>query len=368
MARLVNAKNVQNEAPSQLRFGFMDVESLQVLRNGDKVGIFYRGACYGSFTVDDKLSRNFFLVQLHESGGVKLKELADLFGIGYQQCSNIVVAYREKGWAGIQDRMANASGNRKIINDRIGRFILDLKGLGKTYFEISQAIRVRFKKKIKPGSISCWIYQKKRSEVSGAVIAEQGEIEFGEILPAVIEVAPVAIESVERKWNAYAGAMVLYAMIAKSGVLDVFDGLCDDKTNNTAWDVKRVVLTLFFLHALRCKSVEQGKHLTEDFGSLVGGNFLRLQWLRYAVDRIVEKKEFPAVMEAYCKQVVKHTEDDSLIFYTDGHFSTYYGKRSVPKGFDPRRQMPMRGRNTIYLHNSQGENVYLFESPTPNLT
>lgn len=26
--------------------------------------------------------------------------------------------------------------------------------------------------------------------------------------------------------------------------------------------------------------------------------------------------------------------------------------------------MPMRGRNTIYLHNSQGENVYLFESPT----
>ena len=87
--------------------------------------------------------------------------------------------------------------------------------------------------------------------------------------------------------------------------------------------------------------------MTEDFRALVGGDFLKLQWLRYAVDRLVEKNDFPVVMEAYCKQVVKHTEEDGGIFYTDGHFSTYYGKRTVPKGFDARRQMPMRGRNTI---------------------
>jgi hypothetical protein len=190
---------------------------------------------------------------------------------------------------------------------------------------------------------------------------------MGEVLPAAkeLEVKVERVERAEWKWNSYAGAMVLYAMIAKSGVLEVFTNLRDEKTAGTAWDVNRVILTLLFLHALRCKSVEQGKHLLlEDFGAVVGGDFLRLQWLRYAVDRIVEKEEFSSVMEAYCKQVVKHTEDESQIFYTDGHFSTYYGKRSVPKGFDPRRQMPMRGRNTIYLHNSQGENVYLFESPT----
>ena len=51
------------------------------------------------------------------------------------------------------------------------------------------------------------------------------------------------------------------------------------------------------------------------------------------------------------------------ICYTDGHFSSYYGKRKVPKGYDPRRQMGFRGRNTIFLHNSQGEVLYLFESP-----
>ena len=60
----------------------------------------------------------------------------------------------------------------------------------------------------------------------------------------------------------------------------------------------------------------------------------------------------------------KDTYKRDRIYYTDGHFSSYYGKRKVPKGYDPRRQMGARGRNTVYLHNSAGENIYLFESPT----
>lgn len=360
MTQQVNVKMVQKEAHSQLRFGFMDAESLQVLRSGDQVGVFYRGACYAIFSEDDKLSRNYILSQLHLSGRVKLKDLADQFELGYQQCSNIVVAFKEDGFSGIGDESSKKLGTRLIITEKIGKFILELRAQGKPYPEITQAIRFRFKKKIKPGSIRSWSYLNRKGEAT-AVEVTQEEIPIVEVLPA--QMAPVEVQSVGGwRWNAYAGAMVLYAMIAKSGVLDAFEGLRDEKTAGTAWDVNRVVLTLFFLHALRCKSVEQGKHLTEDFRAVVGGDFLRLQWLRYAVDRLVEKKEFPAVMEAYCKQVVKHTEDE--IFYTDGHFSTYYGKRTVPKGFDPRRQMPMRGRNTIYLHNSQGENVYLFESPT----
>jgi hypothetical protein len=366
MIHLVNGKKVQNEGPAQLGFGFMDGESLQVLRDGKQVGVFYRGACYATFSEDDKFSRNYFLVQLHKSGKVRLKELANQFGLGYQQCSNIVSAFNDGGLSGIQDESAKKLGTRLIITEKIGKFILELRAQGKTYSEISQAIRFRFKKKVKAGSIRTWVYLKNKNEVTAVEVQE--EIPMGEVLPAVREPELVKVEiggNDEKKWNGYAGTMVLYAMIVKSGMLEVFGELRDEKTTGTAWDVNRVVLTLFFLHALRCKSVEQGKHLVaDDFGVLVGGDFLRLQWLRYAVDRIVEKKEFPAVMEAYCKQIVKHTGDGSQIFYTDGHFSSYYGKRPIPKGFDPRRQMPMRGRNTIYLHNSLGENVYLFESPT----
>ncbi len=60
----------------------------------------------------------------------------------------------------------------------------------------------------------------------------------------------------------------------------------------------------------------------------------------------------------------EQTELGDDIYYTDGHFSCYYGKYAIPKGYDPHRQRPARGRNTIYLHNSVGHNILSFESPT----
>lgn len=124
-------------------------------------------------------------------------------------------------------------------------------------------------------------------------------------------------------------------------------------------------MTLFFLHALRCRSIEQSKHIVgQDFCQILGGSFLRLQSLRYAIDEIVGNPGFDRAIEAYYRDLIALTEKGDRIYYTDGHFSTYYGKRRVPKGWDPRRQKPFKGRNTIYLHNSYGEVVYLFESAT----
>ncbi len=101
----------------------------------------------------------------------------------------------------------------------------------------------------------------------------------------------------------------------------------------------------------------------DDFRTLIGGEFLRLQDLRYAVDEIVRNKGFEKAIDSFFKDLLKQTNLGDNIYYTDGHFSTYYGKRKVPKGWDPRRQIGYRGRNTVYLHNSLGENIYFFESP-----
>ena len=100
---MVNVKKVQDEGFLQLRFCGMDADSLQVLKDGKQTGIFYRGACYAVFSEDDKFSRNYFLSQLHVNGKVKLKDLADQFGLGYQQCSNIIVGFRKSGIEGIRD-------------------------------------------------------------------------------------------------------------------------------------------------------------------------------------------------------------------------------------------------------------------------
>jgi len=347
----------------QLKLGPMDIEELRILSDERRISIFHRGFCCGTYGVGDNFSRNFFLVQLHESGRIKIKDLARIFGMRYQYCSKIIVDYRKKGIKGIADRRHKSNRNRLLITDKIGKEVLSLRSEEKTYKEISEIIRFRFKKKIKPTALRMWIYERKKQ------LKEMNNIPssvVGDLLPEAELVSLERCEVVEGQWvyNIYAGSMVLYAMLCRGEFLKSF---VNNLTSNIteSWGVKRVLLTLFFLHALRLKSVEQTKHLVgRDFAQIVGGDFLKGQWLRYGVDEVVKQDKFDQAMKVHYQNLISKTYRDDKLYYTDGHFSTYYGKYTVPKGFDPRRQMPYRGRNAIYCHNSNGENVYLFESPT----
>jgi len=337
----------------------VDYEDLQVIRSGESVVVFCRGFCFCSYVMSDRFSRNYCIVQLHLSGGVKLNRLAELFGLSYQHCSNILTRYKREGIEGLVERTATRYLNRRVIDDELAEFILGLRKGGRSYKDISEAVRFRFKKKLKPQSIRAWAYREKRKHTR----AEEGEVNvqrefFG-------EEQQVLLEDGEWHWNKYAGSLLLYGALEWSGFFKPFEEFIfeEERRKKSSWGVRRVLLTLFFLHALRCKSIEQSKHLVgDDFGEIVGGNFLRLQSLRYGVDGIVKEKGFNRAIETYFKNIINLVERGDNILFTDGHFSTYYGKRRIPKGFDPRRQMPYRGRNTIFLHNSYGEILYLFES------
>ena len=338
---------------------------LRLMTDGKQSSIFVGGFCCGTFSNDDKLSRNFFLSQLHLSGGYKIKNLANVFGLQYQYCSAIIVSFKRRGLNGIREKeKSNIGGRPFLITKKIGNEILKFRAEGKNYEEISQVIRFRFKKKIKASTLRTWVCIEKKKLDSK--VPEQTEMPFFSNLPVITEASDlVIVEREQENWNSYAGSFVLYSMLMRFGFLSSFEENINQAEKPATWGIRRVLLTLFFLHALRCKSVEKGKHLVgKDFEELVGGNFLRLQWLRYAVDEIAKSDGFEKAVGEFYKNMILSTDQGDKLYYTDGHFSTYYGKRSVPKGYDPRRQMPYRGRNTVYLHNSNGENVFLFESPT----
>jgi len=347
-----------NPHPGQRELFPVGYQDLQVVRWGGKVLVFCKEFCFCSYAITDKFARNYCIVQLHLSGGVKLIRLSELFGLGYQQCSNILQKYKRNGLEGIIEKTENSHFNRRIIDEEVGMFILDQRAEGKAYKEISEAIQFKFKKKIKLESIRSWVCRDKKQPVESKIKYIQRELfddPSGELT-----------SDGKWKWNKYAGSFLLYAAIDWSGFLRSFDEHISDQNSKygSSWQVRRVLLTLFFLHALRCKSIEQSKHLVgKDFSELVGGNFLRQQWLRYGVDGIVQDKGFNKAIEGYYKNLIELIDQRDDVYYTDGHFSTYYGKRKVPKGYDPRRQMGFRGRNTIFLHNTNGEVIYLFESP-----
>jgi len=244
-----------------------------------------------------------------------------------------------------------------------GGIVKEQRDLGVKYSDLMKMIRYRFKKKIKVSTLQTWCCRQQKQleeevEETQREFVIEDKVELDEVSPEVF---------CEGEWNSYAGSMLLYAMLIRSGFLGPFSENIYEKNakRSSSWSVQRVLLTLFFIHALRLKSIEQTKHLeVRDFSKLVGGDFLRGQWLRYGVDEVVGSQGFDKALDDHFRNQLSVIQREDRILYTDGHFSNYYGKQKVPKGYDPRRQRPSRGRNTIYLHNSIGENIYLFESPT----
>ena len=75
--------------------GPLSWEDLELVRSRGRTVVFCRGFCVSTFEQGDRFSRNFCIVQLHLSGGIKLKKLSELFGLNYQYCSKILVRYKD---------------------------------------------------------------------------------------------------------------------------------------------------------------------------------------------------------------------------------------------------------------------------------
>lgn len=360
---LVESKNFSEKAKSALVqqevFPQVRADDVRLFSSDKNIAVVYRGFCLFTFAREDRFSRNYSIVQMHLAGGLSLKFLSNFFGLSYAHCSRVLSKYKKEGVEGLREETPVRYGNRRLIDDVVGELIVKEREKGRAFEEISEIIRFTFKKRIREKSIRAWMSRK----VGLAAMAVQLELFPSEPLEEVGDLS----ESIGWRRNIYAGSMILHGMLEWSGFLRPFtENIAEDgRKRESGYGVRRVILTLFFLHALRCKSIEQSKHIVgKDFEDLVGGDFLRLQPLRNAVDEIVARPGFERAIGAYYRDLIVQTDRGDGLYYTDGHFSTYYGKRRVPKGYDPRRQMPFKGRNTIYLHNSLGEIVYLFESPT----
>lgn len=366
---------------------------VQVIRgkNGERF-VFVRGRLFTGYDRDDLYTRNFIIVQLFRSHKVRQSVLSEVFGLTVPHISRMMTRFREQGSAGIVGSLHVRIKNSQKIKGKVADYLRRLLAQEDrpTYEEAAELVGKRFRIKVSAGRIGNWwreqraIRQQQERENEGAVqlalvgvetpepqasdaivndniiAREEGE---DSQLPVVVGGDPRAED--QWRYNVVAGSFVLYAMLLKSQFLKPFVDGIRGAVYRGKKSVERVMLTLFFMHALRLKSVEQTKHLLgEHFGVLVLGPFYRQQSLRYAIDEIVEHKNFEGAVCEHFKNLSQQTDVGDGIYYVDGHFSCYYGKRAIPKGYDPRRKQPSRGRTSVYLHNSLGHNVLCFESPT----
>jgi len=358
--------------------------------------VFHRNNLYAQYEKNDNYTRNLIIVQLFLCQRIPQIMLANVFQITVQHISNLVGKYRRLGSAGLQDRTIVRIANNQKIKGNIAKRIRKLLSVPEkerpTYTAICQIILQKDGIKISPQRVSGWwrdnqLAQLKQAPIREAIKDQQIPLILDEKNPLVdaenkqntlteqtvddnekkTQDEDTEVAEIKNDWqpNQVAGSFILYAMLNKSQFLHPFTKHIKDVIKNRSKSVERIMLTLFFMHALRLKNIEQTKHLlSAHFGPLVLGAFCRLQNLRYAIDDITQQKHFDKAVQAHYQNITQHTDLGDDIYYTDGHFSCYYGKYTIPKGYDAKKQKVARGRNTIYLHNSLGHNLIAFESPT----
>lgn len=370
----------QRDAENRLENG----EELRLLKSPEGgVYVFYRHQLFAQYQRNDNYTRNIILVQLFLCHKVSQKELSQAFGLTVPHLSRLVGKYRRGGSAGVEDNLRLRIINNKKIKGKIAEAIikqLDVREEDRpTYAAVAKDIKRRYGVDISWNRIGNWWREYKKGKREAEEFQSDPEqltlIRATDQYQERIENEAQEVEGkvednstpIDDSWQAnnVAGSFILYAMLEKSQFLKPFLKDLQSATNKGRKSIERVMLTLFFSHALRLKSIEQTKHLlSAHFGPLVLGDFSRQQSLRYAIDGITGQKKFDEVITTHYKNIGEQTDLGDDIYYTDGHFSCYYGKYAIPKGYDARRQRPARGRNTIYLHNSLGHNILSFESPT----
>ncbi len=289
--------------------------------------VFYRNQLFAQYQNNDNYTRNMIIVQLFLCHQVTQKMLSQVFQLTVQHISTLVNKYRQTGSAGIQDRTVVRIGNNQKIKGKVADEIVKQLNVTKenrpTYIAVVKHIKQKFGVELSPQRISCWwreVEQEKQAPQDIANEPEQMALPVGGIGQcqiaeekfeqnindlAELETLQTAEEinsdnseeklNVEEEWQAnnVAGSFILYAMLNASQFLKPFIDNLNEVITTSSKTVERVILTLFFMHALRLKSIEQTKHLLAvHFGPLVLGSFCRLQSLRYAIDDITEQKHF----------------------------------------------------------------------------
>ncbi len=360
-----------------------DTQDVQRLKVGEtEYLVFYRGQLLASYDHKDKYTRNYIIVQLFLTHKVSQERLSQIFDLTIPHISSLVGRYRKLGSAGLEDRSNRGQRNNYRLKGKVEEYIVELLRQSEppTYKQVAKLVKKRYRKTLSGGTISNWWRANKnrleaqRASAQGDLVLviqaretpdEQSEASLSEKAEETGEGAANPGNQGQWQPNVVAGSFILYALLAKSQFLKPFIEGIKGTWNKGKDSVERVMLTLYFIHALRLKSIEQTKHLSAaHFGPLVLGSFYRLQSLRYAIDKITGHKHFDQSITQHYKNLSQQIELGDEIYYTDGHFSRYYGKYKVPKGYDPRRKQACRGRNTVYLHNSLGHNILSFESPT----
>jgi len=163
----------------------------------------------------------------------------------------------------------------------------------------------------------------------------------------------------------YAGAMILYAALARLGVWDVLAqrGANAGLSRRLGW--AQTMASIVFCFALRFRSIEDWKNgLRRDLGVLIGAaSAPSVLTLRTKIKAVAQSLEPVAFSRDMLRRYLALEPVWDGLYYVDGHFCPYYGEHPTPKGWDGQRRLAAKGHTEVYLHEAKGRVLFFFSQP-----
>ena len=310
-------------------------------------------ACYRR---DDLASERLIATQLAETLPVDACEIAAAFGMHPVSLSRLRGQFRASGAQALMPRRPGPKSPSKVTPKMLLRF-QQLRQQDLSYRAIARRVS-------RPGR-----------EISYATVAlalkghpaepEPRELPFPE--PAVEEEQPrrEQLAPGESRRSRYAGALMLFAGLARLEIWDVLRSLGASVGPSRRWGWAETVAVVVLCFALRFRSIEDSKNaLREDLGALLSQpRSPGLLTLRTKIAALAESMDPLKLSRELFRRYLSLEPVWEGLYYVDGHFCPYYGEHPTPKGWDSKRRLAAAGHTDVYVHDTRGRALFFLSRP-----
>src|SRR6516164_2770785 len=330
---------------------------LEVVPVDDQCSIFLNGHLVARYPGDDKGTERVLVSQLAEVLPLPDRQIAAAFGLHAVTLSRFRSQARRGGAAALMPRKTGPRKPHKMT-PRLEARCRALRAQGLSLRAIAERVS-------RPGRTI--------SHVSLAALFPGPPTPPQTALPLETATPPepddpstvVAARPGESRFTRYAGALLLYAALARLDVWNVFQrlGAATGPARQFGW--RQTVAALVFCFTLRFRSLEDWKNgRRQDLGVLIaqprGPSVLSLRTKVKALTESVDPLSFSREMLRRYLALEPVWEG---LYYVDGHFCPYYGQHPTPCGWDAQRRLAVKGHTDVYLHDARGRVLFFFSQP-----
>jgi hypothetical protein len=336
---------------------------LEVIDTEDQRAVFVNGHMVNRYACGDLAVERILVTQYAEVLPLANHEIAALFGMHPVTLSRFRGQMRRSGAEALIPRKRGPKGPSKMTPQLEAR-CRKLREQGLPYREIAKRVSQRGKTTISYRAVALLFKVESQPQPlpDGPLIPQAEAIDFDTSL----ESDPTSEEpAAEPRQTRYAGALMLYAALARLDLWNVFRQLGANAGPARWFEWTDTVALIIFCFALRFRSIEDFKNgRRRDLGVLIGkAEGPTVLSLRTKIKALTESIDPIAVSQELFRRYLTLEPVWEGMYYIDGHFCPYYGGHPTPRGWDAKRRLAVPGHTDVYVHDAKGRALFFFSQP-----